>query len=198
MNDKSDITMDTNMDNKRSDKDDQQTNKSSSEADNQDNIQDNTNSVFDFSSFGQYYLDQLNQVNQVNKSLFNQANKSSQASNPFAENMKLWQESVDRFSNMMAPNSTQSVSTQESHQQDDTQESSGNPMADFTQMTQRFLMESLKRVGQDQSNEISQSVMLNLIDGWQHFTTGVTEESPTVLAEQQAKLWKQQFQLLTT
>lgn len=195
MNDKSDITMDTNMDNKRSDKDDQQTNKSSSEADNQDNIQDNTNSVFDFSSFGQYYLDQLNQVNQVNKSLFNQANKSSQASNPFAENMKLWQESVDRFSNMMAPNSTQSVSTQESHQQDDTQESSGNPMADFTQMTQRFLMESLKRVGQDQSNEISQSVMLNLIDGWQHFTTGVTEESPTVLAEQQAKLWKQQFEL---
>lgn len=195
--------MDTDMDNQQSDRDNQQSddqsNKSSHESNTQDshNNQDNTNNAFSFSSFGQQYLDQLNQVNQFNQSLFNQ---SSQNSNPFEANLKLWQDSINNFGSFMMPNATGNVGSQKSDSwQNDkdkdqqTEQNADDDTGDFNELTQKFFSETLKRVGQD--NNISQSLMLNIIDGWQRFNTGVTEKSPTALVEQQRGLWQKQFQL---
>lgn len=191
------------MDNQQSDRDnqqsDEQSNKSSHESNTQDsqNNQDNTNDAFNFSGFGQQYLDQLNQVSQFNQSLFNQ---SGQTSNPFEANMKLWQDSMKSFGNFMMPNATGNAGSQKSDSwQNDqntdqkTAQNTDNDAGDFNELTQKLFSEMLKRVGQD--DNISQSLMLNLLDGWQQFNTGVTDKSPTVLIEQQTNLWKQQFQL---
>ncbi|HSP85229.1 MAG TPA: hypothetical protein VLN09_05735, partial [Psychrobacter sp.] len=191
------------MDNQHSDRDNQQSDdqskKSSHESNTQDshNNQDNTNNAFSFSSFGQQYLDQLNQVNQFNQSLFNQ---SSQTSNPFEANLKLWQDSINNFGSFMMPNATGNVGSQKSDSwQNDkdkdqqTEQNADDDTGDFNELTQKFFSETLKRVGQD--NNISQSLMLNIIDGWQRFNTGVTEKSPTALVEQQRGLWQKQFQL---
>ncbi|WP_299188182.1 class I poly(R)-hydroxyalkanoic acid synthase [uncultured Psychrobacter sp.] len=191
------------MDNHKSDKNNQQfddkVSKSSHESNTQDsqnnqNSQDSTSEAFNFSSFGQQYLDQLNQVNQFNQSLFDQSN---QASNPFEANMKLWQNSINNFGNFMMPNVTGNADSHKSDsRQDDKnkdQQSADNDMGDLNELSQKFFSETLKRVGQD--DNISQSLMLNMIDGWQKFSTGVADKSPTALIEQQMNLWKQQFQL---
>ena len=181
------------MDNQRSD---DQSNKSANESSKYEN-QDGTNNPFDFNSLGQYYLNQLNQMNQS----FSNANQSSRTSNPFETNMKLWQDSIKHFNNFMTPNAAKKPTTENSdfdksnqrNKQNQIDQSAHNFMGDFNELTQKFFSETLKHVGQD--NNISQSLMLNLIDGWQHFTTSVTDKSPTVLFEQQMNLWQQQLQL---
>ena len=193
--------MGTTMDNQQPDRDnkqsDEQLNKSSNDTNKQDNNQNNINNDFDFGSFGQQYLNQLNQINQMNQSLFNQA---SQASNPFEANMKLWQDSIKHFSHFMMPNASASLDAQQSNpwQNQSTSDQNADSYANdyinnLNELTQKFIGETLKHIGQD--DNISQSLMFNLIDGWQHFTTGVTDKSPTVLIEQQMNLWKEQFQL---
>ena len=188
--------MGTDMDNKQFDKDsrqsDDQAKKSSSESNHQTN-QDNTNNLFDFNALSQQYLNQLNQISQLNQ---NFSNPSSQASNPIEANMKLWQDTVNNFSQFMTPKATETSETQKSNQQtkkNQTSQSTENDMSGVNELTQKFFNETLKRVGQD--SNVNQSLMLNLVDGWQNFTTGVTDKSPTVLLEQQMNLWQQQFQL---
>lgn len=191
------------MDNQKSGRDNQQANESSSESnqpDNQDNVsQDNTDKAFDFNSFGQYYLNQLDQVNKMNESFFNQSSQSNQDSNPFEQNMKLWQDSINKFSGFLTPNDTENLAAQKSNpwHNKDTNQNMNNFMGGFNETTQKFFNETLKRVAQAQTqdSDVSQSLMFNLVDGWQHFTTGVTEKSPTALVEQQTNLWQQQFQL---
>lgn len=184
------------MDNKQFDKDsrqsDDQAKNSSSESNDQRN-QDNTNNLFDFNALSQQYLNQLNQISQLNQ---NFSNPSSQASNPIEANMKLWQDTVNNFSQFMTPKATETSETQKSNQQtkkNQTSQSTENDMSGVNELTQKFFNETLKRVGQD--SNVNQSLMLNLVDGWQNFTTGVTDKSPTVLLEQQMNLWQQQFQL---
>ncbi len=188
--------MGTDMDNKQFDKDsrqsDDQAKNSSSESNDQRN-QDNTNNLFDFNALSQQYLNQLNQISQLNQ---NFSNPSSQASNPIEANMKLWQDTVNNFSQFMTPKATETSETQKSNQQtkkNQTSQSTENDMSGVNELTQKFFNETLKRVGQD--SNVNQSLMLNLVDGWQNFTTGVTDKSPTVLLEQQMNLWQQQFQL---
>lgn len=188
--------MGTDMDNKQFDKDsrqsDDQAKNSSSESNDQRN-QDNTNNLFDFNALSQQYLNQLNQISQLNQ---NFSNPSSQASNPIEANMKLWQDTVNNFSQFMTPKATETSETQKSNQQtkkNPTSQSTENDMSGVNELTQKFFNETLKRVGQD--SNVNQSLMLNLVDGWQNFTTGVTDKSPTVLLEQQMNLWQQQFQL---
>ncbi len=185
------------MSNQRSDKDNQkfddQADKSSTESNTQDyqNNQDDFNNIF--RSFGQQYLDQLNQINQFNQSLFNQP---SQTSNPFEANMKLWQDSVNNFSQLMMPNSAEDPTSQQSNpwqNLNSTDQNVGIHIEAINELTQKFISETLKHVGHEYS--ISQSIMFNLIDGWQHFTTGVTDKRPTALVEQQMNLWQEQFQL---
>ena len=191
------------MDNQQFDKDKQQSddqeNKSSHESNTQNNHnnQDDTNNAFNLSSFGQQYLDQLNKVNQFNQTLFN---KSSQTSNLFEANIKLWQDSINNFGSFMVPNVTGNMGSQKSDfQQNDkdkdqqTEPNANKDMGDFNELTQKFFSEMLKRVGQD--NNISQSLMFNIMDGWQRFNMGVTEKSPTALIQQQSKLWQKQLQL---
>lgn len=195
--------MGTNMDNQQPDRDnqhsDEQLNKSSNESNKQDNQskQGKTNKNFDFSSFGQQYLDQLNQINQMNQSLFNQ---TSQSSNPFAANMKMWQDSINNFSQFMTPNNAKSSDTQKTNRGQNKNNAKQNAdsyaddyLSNLNELTQKFFSETLKHVGHDYN--VSQSIMFNLIDGWQNFTTGVTDKSPTALVEQQMNLWKEQFQL---
>ncbi|WP_350558940.1 class I poly(R)-hydroxyalkanoic acid synthase [Psychrobacter sp. CAL346-MNA-CIBAN-0220] len=180
------------MDNQQSDDQSNKSNKS-----NKSNEQDSTNNSFDFNSLGKHYLNQLNQMNQ---SFSNQHKQSNQTSNPFEANMKLWQDSIKNFSHFMTPNADEhSTENSDAHQssqqtqQNQSNQSTDDDMGSFNELTQRFFKETMKRGGQD--NNISQSLMLNLVDGWQQFTTGVTDKSPTVLLEQQTSLWQQQFQL---
>lgn len=175
-----------------------------------DSSQNKTTNPFDFTSFGQYYLDQLNQINKVNQSIFNQSvpSQSKSPTNPFEANMKLWQDSISQFSQFMTPSTARSDdqtsnSSQDTHssQQDQqaytelnqTTQNAYDYIAALNDLTQRVFNETIKRTGQD--SHISQSLMFNLIDGWQHFTTGVTDKSPTALAEQQMNLWQQQLKL---
>ena len=185
------------MDNKQSD---DQSNDSSNEP-NKQNSQNNTNNLFDFKSFGQNYLNQLNQLQQLSQSSFNQ---SSQNPNPFETNMKLWQDSMKHFSHFMMPNVTENSAASQSNQQPNQQssqhteqtqpnQSTDNAMGDFNELTQKLFGQIFKQGNQD--SHISQSLMLNLVDGWKNFTTGVTDKSPTVLVEQQLNLWQQQLQL---
>ncbi|WP_435950602.1 class I poly(R)-hydroxyalkanoic acid synthase [Psychrobacter sp. DM8] len=146
-----------------------------------DSTTEDTNN-FGFNSFGQYYLDQLDQINKMNQSFFD---KSKQTANPFEANMKLWQDSMSQFGQFMTPNMAQSA--------DESPSDTSNAIDGITDFTQKFMSESLKRAGQD--DNISQSIMLNIIDGWQNLTTGVTEKSPTALIEKQMMLWQQQVQL---
>ncbi|MGP4714811.1 MULTISPECIES: class I poly(R)-hydroxyalkanoic acid synthase [unclassified Psychrobacter] len=146
-----------------------------------DSTTEDTNN-FGFNSFGQYYLDQLDQINKMNQSFFD---KSKQTANPFEANMKLWQDSMSQFGQFMTPNMAQSA--------DESLSDTSNAIEGITDFTQKFMSESLKRAGQD--DNISQSIMLNIIDGWQNLTTGVTEKSPTALIEKQMMLWQQQVQL---
>lgn len=202
--------MGTIMDNQQSDRNNQRFNEQANDSfnesnkqdsqNNQESNQDNKNNDFGFSSFGQQYIDQLNQINKINQSLFNQSSQSNQTSNPFAANMQLWQDSISNFSQFMMPNDSVSPEAQQSNlgqNQSNTDQNSDNYaddyMSNLNELTQKFFSEALKHVGQD--DNISQSLMFNLLDGWQHFTTGVTEKSPTVLIEQQMNLWKDQFQL---
>ncbi|MGP4952942.1 hypothetical protein ACTXGO_12290, partial [Psychrobacter sp. T6-1] len=145
-----------------------------------DSTTEDTNN-FGFNSFGQYYLDQLDQINKMNQSFFD---KSKQTANPFEANMKLWQDSMSQFGQFMTPNMAQSA--------DESPSDTSNAIDGITDFTQKFMSESLKRAGQD--DNISQSIMLNIIDGWQNLTTGVTEKSPTALIEKQMMLWQQQVQ----
>nr|WP_317199967.1 class I poly(R)-hydroxyalkanoic acid synthase [uncultured Psychrobacter sp.] len=146
-----------------------------------DSTTEDTNN-FGFNSFGQYYLDRLDQINKMNQSFFD---KSKQTANPFEANMKLWQDSMSQFGQFMTPNMAQSA--------DESPSDTSNAIDGITDFTQKFMSESLKRAGQD--DNISQSIMLNIIDGWQNLTTGVTEKSPTALIEKQMMLWQQQVQL---
>ena len=161
--------------------------------DNQDKGQQNhTNDTFGFNHFGQYYLDQLNQINEMSQSIFKQNDKAEKKPNPFETNMTLWQDSVKHFSQFMTPNTATQTSSTESSSKD-TPKDTDNTMGDFQEMTQKLLNETLSRMGQD--SNINQSLMYNIIDGWQHFAAGVTDKSPTALLEQHSQLWKQQFQL---
>ncbi|WP_201585368.1 class I poly(R)-hydroxyalkanoic acid synthase [Psychrobacter jeotgali] len=176
---------------------------------NQDNESHSaTNNSFDFTSFGQYYLNQLNQINELNQSFFNQAvlnqpdpHTPKQALNPFEANMKLWQDSMSQFSGFMSPKQTpNSEQNEQTSQQNQTVQSNSSQNAfqyinALNELTQRVISETLKRTSQGNSSNISQSLMFNLVDGWQHFITGVTDKSPTALAEQQTELWQQQLQL---
>lgn len=159
---------------------------------NESSKQDGNNNIFDFSSLGQHYLNQLNQINQ------SFSKQTKQTGNPFEANIKLWQDSMKPFSQFMMPNTTENVDNSQSEQhtgQGQTQQSNDNYMNSFTEMAQKFFDQTLKQGSQNSSGDINQSLMLNLIDGWQHFTTQVTAESPTALFEQQMSLWQQQFQL---
>ena len=187
---KLDIDMGTNMDNKQSD---DRSNDSSNESNKQHNTE-NTNNFFDFNNFSQYYLKQLEQIKQLQQSSSKQSNPTS---NPFEANIKLWQDSMGHFSRFMTPNATADKAKQQTEQtqteQTQSKQSDENSIAGFNELTQRFFNETLKRGGQE--SNVNQSLMLNIVDGWQQFTTGVTDKSPTVLLEQQMNLWQQQSQL---
>ncbi len=187
------------MDKQQPDRDNQHSDEQLNKSDRQDSQthqnsnQDSIHNHFDFSSFGQQYLEQLNQINQMNQSLFNQ---TSQASNPFEANMKMWQDSINNFSQFMMPNNTKGSDTQKTNLRQNENRSNQNAddyLSNLNELTQKFFGETLKHVGQDYN--ISQSIMFNLIDGWQHFTSGVTDKKPTAFVEQQMNLWKEQFQL---
>ena len=173
-----------------------------------DNSQDSSNNPFNVSSFSQFYLHQLAQLNQSNKAYFADA---KQTLSPFAANMKIWQESVEFFGQFLMPNLVKSFSSSNSFhssqsnntdaasstEQQTRQQPEGhntdNPMDSFNELTQRLLHESVNRV--TQSSNTGQSLMFDLMDGWQRFTTGVLDNSPTTLLEQQINLWQQQLQL---
>lgn len=177
------------MDNQQSD---DKVEKPSNES-NEQSSQDNTNNAFDFSSFGQSYLDQLNQMSQLNESFSKQFNQDA---NPFSTNMKLWQDSMKNFSHFMPPNATNTFkSTDDNQAEQKSTQNDSNQASDVTELTQRLFNEALKRNTQDSKSNVSQSLMYNLMDGWKHFTKGVTDKSPTVLLEQQMELWQQQSQL---
>lgn len=184
------------MGNKQSDKDNKQANDQdspSSSPSGQPNSPNKASSLFDFSSFGQSYLNQLQQMSQLNASFPKQANHTS---NPIETNMQLWQNSIKHFSNFMMPKANNPSDTQHSNQDNQTPSSTDSQLGDFNDLAQRFFSETLKRnTMNNRSNHVNQSLMLNLVDGWQYFTTGVTDKSPTVLLEQQLNLWQQQAQL---
>ena len=173
--------------------DNQQSTDQSNESSNKSKKKEKTNNFFDFNSFGQHYLNQLNQISQINQSVFNQ---SSQTSNPFEANMKLWQNSINYFSHFMTPNHTNNSSSQQSNPRQNDNSINRNAdsyMDSLNGLPQKFISETLKRVGQD--SDISQSLIFNILDGWQHFTTGVKDKNPTALIEQQMRLWQQQLKL---
>ena len=184
------------MGNKQSDKDNKQANDQdspSSSPSGQPNSPNKASSLFDFSSFGQSYLNQLQQMSQLNASFPKQANHTS---NPIETNMQLWQNSIKHFSNFMMPKANNPSDTQHSNQDNQTPSSTDSQLGDFNDLAQRFFSETLKRnTMNNKSNHVNQSLMLNLVDGWQYFATGVTDKSPTVLLEQQLNLWQQQAQL---
>ena len=181
------------MDNKQYDKDNQQSDnqsKHSSGESSAQNEQSTSNPFLDFNNLGQYYLNQLNQLSQPF------SNQNPQAPNPIETNMKLWQDSMKNFSHFMMPGATEGPDTTDSSQksaQTTSEQSTENPMDVLNETTQKLFNETFKRVGQE--GHVNQSLMFNLIDGWQNFTTGVTEKSPTALLEQQMDLWQQQFKL---
>ncbi|MDO5769379.1 MAG: class I poly(R)-hydroxyalkanoic acid synthase, partial [Psychrobacter sp.] len=188
----------------------------------QPNSEKPNNTPFDFNNFSQFYLNQLNQMNQLTQSQFAD---SAQPSNLFATNIKMWQESVDFFSHFLTPNSLNNNNNNDSSRANDSANSSPSstnntdinanaeqsksqdnassntndhswpmPIDSFNELAQKVLNESLTRVMQ--TSGTSQSLMFDLMDGWQRFTKGVTDKSPTALLEQQTNLWQQQMQLV--
>lgn len=175
-----------------------------------DSANDQTTNLNDFNSFNQLYSAQLEHLNQLNQCYMNDVNRIP---NPFEANMKMWQQSVDCFNHFLSPNPTTHAESSDSehpssypssqspfkrcaNQQPDDQkadQSADNPIASFNDLLQRICHESINRV--TQNSNASQSLMFDLMDGWQRFTTGVMDNSPTALLEQQSNLWQQQLQL---
>lgn len=163
--------------------------------------------------FNQLYLDQLKQLNQINQAYFEELNQSA---NPIEANMKMWQQAVDVFNHFLTPQSAlknqpsgddapflnarpaSSFSNQDQPSSksagiDLTEAETDHPLAVFNEATQTLLSEALQRM--TQNSQAGQSLMFDLMDRWQRFTTGVMDKSPTALLEQQTNLWQQHFQL---
>ncbi len=180
-----------------------------------------TKDPFGFNQFSHYYLNQLNQFNALSQAFFNE---SKQSSSPIATHQQLWQQSATAFSELLVPKpnvqsnptgAKPSHSTDKADTPDAKQPNTAKPDAakqqdnqllsqeaqqlleksveTFSELSQTFLNQSLKRI--TQSDNTSQSLLFDVMDEWQKFTTSVVDKSPIALLEQQTNLWQQQWQL---
>lgn len=153
---------------------------------------ENTHNPFDLNSFTQFYLNQLNQLNQLNHLNQTYLAEMTHPANPFEANLKMWQQSVEFFQHLLNPDSAKDTPSQIHPPQ--ANHSLEQTLTSFNQLSQKVFQESINRVSQ--SSNSGQSLMFDLMDSWQRFTTGILDKSPTTLVEQQSNLWQQQLQLL--
>ncbi|WP_230661602.1 class I poly(R)-hydroxyalkanoic acid synthase [Psychrobacter sp. I-STPA10] len=172
---------------------------------------DTTDDTFDINQLSQLYLQQLQQLNSLNQSY---VEGLQQTQNPLEANIKLWQGSVDYFNQFfkpytaafdgLNPNSNSSSNPNFNAQQETEQATSStaqatqahslnNPLESMNELSQKLLNETLYRV--TQSSDTGQSLMFNLLDGWQKFTTGAMDNSPRLLIAQQTNFLQQQLHL---
>lgn len=206
--------MGVNMSNKQSDNQqdmttDRQTNQSDNhkqsgkQYDEQSSNQHNSTDPFGLNDFSHYYLKQLNHFSELNQSLFLDPKKSI---NPVETNMKIWQESIDFFSQFLMPNGAKSENAHNSDNSDKSSYSTTKPsnhqdanqflddvIESLNELSQRFLNETLKRL--NNKSDTTQSIFFDVLDEWQHFSSTLLDKSPISLLEQQTNLWQDQIKL---
>ncbi|WP_051584418.1 class I poly(R)-hydroxyalkanoic acid synthase [Psychrobacter phenylpyruvicus] len=122
----------------------------------------------------------------------------------------LWQQSVD-YLNLFMPVDFSSITNSANHESNQTNRDHNNngdnhsisntsrklllePFENLNKLTQKLSNEYLSRL--TQNNITSQSLLTELIDNYQQFTTAAITNSPAVLFQQQLELYQKQIQLL--